>query len=58
MKNTKIFLAGDMFPMPCNYALFAAGDTQALFGQKLCDLFALSSSWGSTGWDGAKMLPR
>ena len=40
MKNTKIILAGDMFPMPCNYALFAAGDTQALFGKKLCDLFA------------------
>ena len=40
MQNTKIILAGDMFPMPCNYALFAAGDTQALFGKKLCDLFA------------------
>lgn len=40
MQHTKIILAGDMLPMPCNYALFAAGDTQTLFGKALCDLFA------------------
>ena len=39
MKNTKIIIAGDMLPMPCNYELFSAGDTQALFGDKLCALF-------------------
>ncbi|MBR1483111.1 MAG: CapA family protein [Ruminococcus sp.] len=40
MENTNIILAGDMLPMPCNYDLFSSGDTQALFGKKLCDLFA------------------
>ena len=40
MKATKILIAGDLMPMPCNYDLFAAGDTQALFGKKLCALFA------------------
>ena len=40
MKDTKILIAGDLFPMPCNYELFESGDTQALFGKKLCDLFA------------------
>ena len=40
MKNTKIIIAGDLLPMPCNYDLFAAGDTQALFGERLCSLFA------------------
>ncbi len=40
MKTTKIILAGDLLPMPCNYELFSSGDTQALFGEKLCSLFA------------------
>lgn len=40
MKDTKILIAGDLLPMPCNYDLFAAGDTQALFGDRLCALFA------------------
>ena len=40
MKATKILIAGDLMPMPCNYDLFEAGDTQALFGEKLCALFA------------------
>lgn len=39
MKSTKILIAGDLFPMPCNYELFAAGDTQELFGKSLCELF-------------------
>ena len=40
MKNTRIIIAGDLLPMPCNYELFSAGDAQALFGDKLCALFA------------------
>ena len=40
MKPTKIILAGDLLPMPCNYELFSAGDIQSLFGEKLCSLFA------------------
>ncbi len=40
MKNTKLIIAGDMLPMPCNYALFQSGDIQTLFGEKLCTLFA------------------
>lgn len=40
MKNTRIIIAGDILPMPCNYELFSAGDTQALFGEKLCRLFS------------------
>lgn len=40
MKTTRIMIAGDLLPMPCNYDLFSAGDTQALFGEKLCELFA------------------
>ncbi len=40
MKKTKLIIAGDLLPMPCNYDLFAAGDAQALFGEKLCTLFA------------------
>lgn len=40
MKNTRILIAGDLFPMPVNYALFSAGDAEALFGRRLCDLFA------------------
>ncbi len=40
MKCTRIIIAGDLMPMPCNYELFSKGDTQALFGKKLCDLFA------------------
>lgn len=39
MKNTKIIIAGDLMPMPCNYDLFEAGDIHALFGGKLCELF-------------------
>ena len=40
MKATKILIAGDLMPMPCNYDLFTAGDAQALFGEKICELFA------------------
>lgn len=40
MKSTKILIAGDLFPMPCNYEQFSAGDAQVLFGEKLCALFA------------------
>lgn len=40
MKSTKIIIAGDLFPMPCNYDLFSAGDATAIFGKKLCNLFA------------------
>ncbi len=40
MKETKIMIAGDLMPMPCNYELFASGDAHALFGERLCDLFA------------------
>lgn len=40
MKNTKIIIAGDLLPMPFNYDLFASGDIQALFGERLCELFA------------------
>jgi len=40
MTNTKIIIAGDMLPMPCNYDLFSAGDIRALFGDRLCELFA------------------
>ena len=40
MKDTKIMIAGDLMPMSCNYDLFAAGDIRALFGDKLCELFA------------------
>ena len=39
MKNTKIIIAGDLMPMPCNYDLFEAGDIHALFGGKLCEMF-------------------
>ena len=39
MKNTKIIIAGDFLPMPCNYELFRAGDVKTLFGEKLCTLF-------------------
>ncbi len=40
MKNTKIIIAGDLMPMPCNYELFSAGDPSALFGDRLCELFS------------------
>lgn len=40
MKNTKIIIAGDFLPMPCNYDLFRVGDAKSLFGEKLCSLFA------------------
>ncbi|MEE0875184.1 MAG: CapA family protein [Ruminococcus sp.] len=40
MLKTKIIIAGDTLPMPCNYDLFSAGDTKALFGDRLCELFA------------------
>ena len=40
MNNTRILIAGDLMPMPCNYELFSAGDPRTLFGKKLCDLFA------------------
>ncbi len=40
MKSTKIIIAGDLLPMPCNCDLFESGDIQALFGKTLCDLFA------------------
>ena len=40
MTKTKLIIAGDMFPMPCNYDLFSAGDTKSLFGERLCKLFA------------------
>ena len=35
MKETKIIIAGDLLPMPCNYDLFSAGDAKALFGERL-----------------------
>ena len=40
MKETRIIITGDMLPMPCNYELFRTGDTKALFGERLCELFA------------------
>lgn len=40
MSRMKIVIAGDFLPMPCNYDLFAQGDIQMLFGDKLCKLFA------------------
>lgn len=40
MKNTKIIIAGDLFPTSCNYDLFSSGDVKALFGEKVCDMFA------------------
>lgn len=40
MTRTKIIIAGDLLPMPCNYELFSAADTAALFGERLCELFA------------------
>lgn len=30
MKNTKIMIAGDLMPMPCNYELFSDGDTNSM----------------------------
>lgn len=41
-EKTRLIIAGDLFPMPCNYSLFEKGDVQALFGEKLCELFALA----------------
>ncbi len=41
-KKTKLMIAGDLFPMPCNYSLFETGNAQALFGERLCELFALA----------------
>ncbi len=38
--NTKIIIAGDLMPMPCNYELFSSGDAETLFGKKLCGMFA------------------
>ncbi len=38
--NTKVIIAGDLFPMPCNYDLFESGDVQSLFGEKLCEMFS------------------
>lgn len=40
MRQVKLVIAGDFFPMPCNYDLFTQGDIQTLFGDKLCRLFA------------------
>ena len=40
MSHTKLIIAGDLFPMPCNYDAFSAGDIKTLFGEKLCALFA------------------
>ena len=28
--NTKIIIAGDLMPMPCNYELFSSGDAETL----------------------------
>ena len=39
MNQVKLLIAGDLLPMPCNYDLFTAGDTHALFGDKLCAMF-------------------
>ena len=39
-KPTRIIIAGDLFPMPCNYSLFEKGDIQTLFGSRLCEMFA------------------
>ena len=39
-KPTQIIIAGDLFPMPCNFSLFEKGDIQTLFGSRLCEMFA------------------
>jgi poly-gamma-glutamate synthesis protein (capsule biosynthesis protein) len=39
-KPTRIIIAGDLFPMPCNFSLFEKGDIQTLFGSRLCEMFA------------------
>ena len=39
-ENVRILFAGDTFPVPKNFDLFASGDTGALFGDKLCELFS------------------
>ena len=38
-ENVKIIFAGDTFPTPKNIELFQAGDTERLFGSRVCELF-------------------
>ncbi len=38
-EDVKIIFAGDTFPVPKNFELFRSGDTEALFGSRVCELF-------------------
>ena len=35
----KILIVGDLFPVPSNFDRFSAGDTDSLYGEKICSLF-------------------
>ncbi len=39
-ESLKLLIAGDVFPVESNRELFKAGDTEALFGKKVVQLFA------------------
>jgi len=38
-ENIKLIIAGDVFPTPVNYQLFAEGNIEQLFDQKILDIF-------------------
>ena len=40
MAIKKIIIAGDLFPVDSNLALFQKGDIKTLFGEKICNMFA------------------
>lgn len=40
MKPVKILIVGDLMPTKNNFALFEEGNTEALFGKELCQMFA------------------
>lgn len=39
MQNSKIIIAGDLFPVQSNFEKFSKGDVNYLFGDKICQLF-------------------
>ena len=39
IKNSRIIIAGDLFPIPSNFSKFVEGDVSYLFGEKILELF-------------------
>ena len=51
-KTYKLVIAGDLLPSGMNIKLFEEGDSEKIFGEKVCQLF-LSADYSIINFEGA-----